>query len=94
MGDKDTVVGDRNTRFLSAVDPVMHFAAIQHAGAAMDDHAIGCKVGRVCAAAGEDKFDVFSGMLANPAGEFDGAYVVALAVMRAAFCDKDPVAVL
>ena len=76
------------------MDAVLHFAAVEHTGAAVDNHTERREVQGIRAAAGEDQFDVLAGVLTDPPRKLDRPDVITLPVMRAAFGDEDFVAVL
>ncbi len=93
VGEEDAVVDDGDVGGLGGGDAGEHFAAGEHAGAAVDDEGIGGEVCGPALAGGVDEVEVFSGFLLEEAGDFDGADVIVLAVVGAAFGDEDFVAV-
>ena len=71
---------------------MQHLLLIQHACAAVDDQAVGGEVLREGAARGERDFGFAVRAGLNPSGNFHGANVLALAVVRTALGDEDLVA--
>jgi len=72
----------------------MHFAVIQHAGAAVDDHPVRRKIIGKIPAGAKIEFRLKTRVFPYHVGQFNGADVIALAVVGAALADKELVAVL
>lgn len=92
--DGHAVVGDGNALFLGLEQAVLHFLGRKHAAAAVDDDLVGSEVFGIFAAAGEVEVGLDLELFPDPLGDLDGADVLALSVVRAAFRDEDGVTVL
>ena len=94
IGDKGSIVCDRNLLHRSAFHPICDFPGIQHAAAAVNDESIGRKIlWKFCTTAGFD-LQLPAGVLVQPARDFYGADIIALAVVCTAFGNEDGIAIL
>ena len=89
MGDGDAVVGKGDPGVGGSLSAVLHFPLIEHAAAAVDHHGIRGKVLWEFGAGAELEIQGLAGVLLEPVWQLYGADVVALAVVGAAFADKN-----
>ena len=93
-GNGYTVVGEGDILFLGLLTAEVHLALVEHTGAAVDYYFVRRKISGEIAAGSERKIYIGLCIVPYHAGDFYRAYIIALAVVRAAFAYQNFIAVL
>ena len=94
MGDQDPVIGDRHSLRYAGPDPPLHLLLAQCAASAVNNEPVGSHILRKLGARSELELRADPGMLSDPCRQFLRSDIPALPVVRAAFGNEDPVAIL